>query len=257
MRRTIGYTGRKKLDRSDVDVKLEETENGKRVSLVLANHSAFDSMPTTCRVNLRLFEGQYSENITFGTLGEVRNGVEPVELENHEAFSAPSAQLRLVEAEGERCGLVRGSTNRWRLRMEGEDSGGEASSGILPLRRMNIAPQVWILDIQENSYPTLYIDASIHDPYSWAESNTVFASCVLPVVVRDVFNEIFDLYSDTGQQWVTDWIDWAEDLLKTNFDPNATDEDRKEWIEDLIKAFCRQHNFLGKLIYRLEGNRSK
>ena len=257
MRRSIRYTGRKELARSSVEVKLMESDTGKRVSLALANIGAFESLPASSRVKLRLFENHFSETVVFGTLGQVRDGVEPQELENHEAFSAPSVQLRVVGDEGEYRGLVLGSSSKWTLRVEGEEITGSASEGILWLQSRDISPRIWRLEIREDEQPIVYVDSRIRNPYVWARSDVYFASCVLPAVIREVFDEILGLQHSSEQRWISDWIEWAEATMKIKLDRTADRSEQKEWVDYLIDEFCRQHNLLDKLIHKLEGDITK
>lgn len=257
MRRSIGYTGRRKIAQSSVDVKLYESEVGKRVSLTIASPSAFESMSLSSKVKLRFFENHFTETLVFGTLGEVSDGVEPLEMENHDAFSAPSVQLRVVESEGNRRGIVLGSTRRWTLRMNGEDQTGNISEGILLLQRRNISPRIWKLDIREDEQPVVYIDSTIRNPYAWARSDAVFASCVFPAVIKEIFDYLYGLPDLPEQQWAIDWMDWAETLLPERFNHSADEEDYEDWINRLIDRFCGHHDLLGKLRYRLEEGDSK
>ncbi len=251
MRRRIKFNGRKQLAHSWVEVELYANGNGKNVSLTLANPSKFDTLPSSAQVRLRLFENHFLETVVFGALGEVRSGVEPRGLINHEAFSAPSAQLRIIETEGENRGLVLGSTSRWTLQEKGGEDSGKTNQGMLRLQVRDISPSIWKLETRVEEHPFLYVDAKVQDPVVWAQSD-IFTSCVLPAVVREIFDDIFRFYEDSEQQWVTDWMNWAEAVMGTKPSSFADDEEQKEWISDLVKEFCRRHDLLNKLIYRLE-----
>lgn len=259
MRRSIGYTKRRELAKSSVEVKLMESEAGKRISLSLASHSAFNRIPYSSRVKLRVFENHCSETVMFGTLEEVGDGVEPQELVNHEAFSAPSVQLRVVEADGEHRGLVLGSTRKWTLRTEGEDIAGNLNEGMLWLQSKDISNRIWKLEVRDDEQPIVYINSKIRNPYVWAKSDIGFASCVLPTVIREIFDEILLLleHSDQQKQWADDWISWAESLLNAKFDRTAEDVDQKEWVDNLIDEFCKEHDLLNQLVRKLEGDGNK
>lgn len=257
MRRNIGYTGRKTLDRSVVEVELHKTEAGKHVTLTLADPAAFDTLPSSSRVKLRLFENQFSETVLFGSLGKVANGVERVELKNHDAFTAPSAQLRVVEASGVRRGLVLGSTKRWTLRMEGDDKKGNICDGLLGLEVSDISPRAWKVDVRDDEHPIVYIDSKIKKPEALAQSDEVFLSCVLPAVIREIFDDIYNSDQDSNQQWIEDWVEWADSLSEIKFSSLESYEEYREWVQDLIEEFCRQHDLLKMLVQRLEGDSGK
>lgn len=256
MRRHIRLTGRKQLARSSVEVKLFDTDKGKRVSLTITKPQAFKTLSPSARVKLRLFENHFSETLVFGTLGEVAKGAKAVALQNRAAFSAPSAQLRVVAASGERPGLVLGSTRRWTLHMEGEDNGENTSEGILRLQAKNISPRTWKLDTREDEHPIVYIDSKIPNPYAWVQSDPMFATCVLPAIIRELFDDIFRVYDDPELEWVEDWINWARTLLRNKDIPWGEYEDQKKWINELLDEFCRQHDMLNKLVSGLRQDES-
>lgn len=255
MRRQIRFTGRKQLAHSSVEIKLLDTEKGKRVLLTLKNPDEFKTMSSSACLKLRLFENKISETLVFSSLGEVRRRHYAIaELRRPEAFSAPSAQLRVVATEDNRRGLVLGSTRKWTLRMEGDGAVESSIEGILQLQTLDIAPRVWRLQPRDEEHPIVYIDKQVPNPSAWVQTDPVFISCVLPAIIREVFDHIFTSYGDTEQEWVNDWISWAERLTQDNDIPWGNDEieKRNEWIENLLEAFCRQHDMLKNLVGKLD-----
>lgn len=257
MRRNIRLSGRKQIAKSWVEVTLPDTDIGKCVSLTIRNSRAFEALPSSAQVKLRLFENNFLETLSFGTLDDVKKGVEPLKLKRHDVFSAPSVQLRIVGTEGNRRGLVLGSTNSWRLRMDGGNKEEDVGEGILPVVSGDISPRVWKLQRGNDDAPWLYIDESIDDSANWAGNDVTFASCALPAVVKEIFDDIFRNRKESEQQWVADWMDWANNLTGAKCDHSATEEEHEEWIDKLLEVFCRQHNFLRMLEFKLEGDNKK
>lgn len=208
MRKRIRLTGRKQLARSVVEVKVVEIGGKKLVAMTIANKSAFAQMPDTARIRLRLFENKFSETLEFGTLGDMKTTAEI----RNTAFSAPACQLRIVASDGEHKGLLLGSTDTWTLRTGGGDEGGTASEGILYFQPHDIAPRAWKLDVREDDYPIVYIDRKIPDARTWVRNDPVFVSCVLPAIVREVFDDILDGNTPPEQRWAKDWLGWADTL---------------------------------------------
>ena len=242
MRKRIRLTGRKQLPLSAIEAKVSEIGEKKLVSLTLAKPQVFARMPPSARVKLRLIENKVSEVLEFGTLADLRA---VAEMKNR-AFAAPSCQLRVVASDEGHRGLLLGSTDTWTMRAKDDDQPGAASQGILMFQPMNIAPRSWKLEIREDDYPVVYIDSSIPESRTWVRNDPVFVSCVLPAIIREVFQDI--LIAQPEQKWAQDWIDWADTLMPGKAPPWGDGQQQKnEWIDVLLDSFCQRHGTLGML----------
>ncbi len=205
-------------------------------------------MPETARVKLRLFENKYSETLEFGTLGklkiiaEIKSG----------AFSAPSCQLRVVATDAGKTGLLLASTDNWNLRTGGDDGAGTASEGILNFLPSDIHPRVWKLELRDDDYPIVYVDKRIPDGRTWVRNDPIFVSCVLPVIVREIFDDILSTSAAPDQEWAKDWLGWADTLMPGKAPPwNDGLQQKREWINDLLDGFCQKHGMLDLLVGKL------
>lgn len=249
MRKRIRLTGRKQLARSAVETKVVEIGGRKLVSMTIADPRAFQKMPETARIRLRLFENKFSETLEFGTLGDMKTTAEI----SNGAFSAPSCQLRVVASDEGHKGLLLGSTDTWTLRTGGEDQGGTASEGILLFQPHEIAPRSWKLELREDDYPIVYIDKRIPDARTWVRNDPVFVSCVLPAIVREVFDDILIASTPPEQAWAKDWLGWAETLMPGKTPPWSDGRAQKQdWIADLLDSFCQRHGMLDLLVGKLK-----
>ena len=253
MRRRIRLTGRRQIPHSCVEVKVFEVNPGKRVvSLSILRPERFQSFPDSAMVKLRMSENKFYETINFGTLDALRSATSTEYLQSN-AFSAPSCQLRIVATDGDNKGLLLGSTKTWTLQDDEEGTTG-SRKGILMFKPQNIAPHTWKLDFRPDDHPIVYIDSSITNSGAWARSDPVFISCVLPAIIREVFEDIFlDFDNHSDLEWVQDWLCWADSLMPGKTPPSPDDsEQKKKWIEDLLTSFCRKHNTLDKLLIHVE-----
>ena len=245
MRKRIRLTGRKQLPRSSVEVKVFETERGKLVSLTIPKGNHFARFPASARVKLRLLENKFIETLEFGTLGDLN----PTAEIEHGGFSAPSCQLRIVATEQSNKGLLLGSTDTWTLRTGGEDRDGTGSESILLFQPHDIAPRVWKLEVRDDDYPIVYIDKKILDGRTWVRNDPVFGSCVLPAIIRELFDEILNDEFTQEQAWAKDWLSWADTLMPGKAPPKSgVREDKQMWISDLIDSFCNRHGMLQMLV---------
>ena len=248
MRKRIRLTGRKQLARSAVEAKVVEVGGKKLVSMAIANPKAFKMMPDTARIKLRLFENKFSETLEFGTLGAMKHTAEI----KSGAFSAPSCQLRVVAANIEQKGLLLGSTDTWTMRTGGDDQDGTASEGILLFQPHEIAPRSWKLDVREDDYPIVYIDKKIPDSRTWVRNDPIFVSCVLPAIIREVFDDILFAPAPPEQAWAKDWLGWADTLMPGRAVPWTDGRQQKQaWVNDLLDSFCQRHGVLELLVGKL------
>lgn len=242
MRKRIRLTGRKQLPRSAVEACMVELGGRKLVSMTIANPKVFKKMPPDARIRLRLIENKVSEVLEFGTLADVKT---TAELAN-QGYSAPSCQLRIVATDNDHKGLLLGSTDSWTMRPV-DDEGGTANEGILMFQPLDIAPQTWKLEIRDYDYPVVYIDKSLPDSRTWVRNDPVFISCVLPAIIREVFDDIL-AGGPPNQSWAKDWIGWADTLMPGKIVPWADGrKSRQDWTEDLLESFCQRHSTLGLL----------
>lgn len=244
MRKRIRLTGRKQLPRSSVEAKVVEIGPKKLVSMTIANPQAFRKLPNTARVKLRLFENKFSETLEFGTLGSMQT---TAELTNR-AFSAPSCQLRVVATEGDQKGLLLGSTDTWTMRANDDENGSTANEGILMFQPHEIAPRSWKLEIRDDDYPIVYIDKKIPDSRTWVRNDPIFISCVLPAIIREVFDDILVATAPPDQSWAKDWLGWADSLMPGKAPPWTDGRQQKQdWVSDLLDGFCLRHGTLEML----------
>ena len=253
MRRRIRFTGRRQIPHSSVEVRVFEVGYGRKVvSLSILHPERFRSFPGDAKLKLRMFENKFVETIEFGTLDAQGLTTPTADLENT-AFSAPSCQLRVVVSDGDEKGLLLGSTKTWTLRDNDERAEG-SRKGILMFMPQDIAPHTWKLDLRDDDHPIVYIDKNITSPDIWVRSDPVFVSCVLPAIIREVFEDIFLDFDDHSElEWVKDWLRWANDLMPGRALPSPDDSrQKKAWIEDLLASFCRRHSALDRLLEHMK-----
>lgn len=249
MRRRIRLTGRRQLPRSSVDVQVNAVGGKKVVSMTIADPRQFAMMPDTARIKLRLFENKLSETLEFGTLGNVKTTADI----SNGAFSAPTCQLRVVATDAQHKGLLLGSTDTWNLKAGGDDEGSKASESILLFLPQDISPRTWKLDVREDDYPVVYIDKKIPDPRTWARNDPVFVSCVLPAIIREVFDDLLLANTPPVQAWAKDWLLWADTLMPGKAPPwNDGRPQKQAWLADLVDSFCQRHGMLDLLVGMLE-----
>jgi hypothetical protein len=250
MRRRIRLTGRRQLDRTSASVRVADAAGRRLVTCTISDPREFSGFPSDSRLVVKLVENKLVELVQFGTLESPRV---TAELRNP-LFVAPSCQLRVVASDGQRRGLLLGSTDTWTLR--GNTYGG-AEKGILLFLPAPIAPRVWKLDIRENDYPIVYLDERIPNASIWAKTDPTFTGAVLPAVIEQIFSDILEKDDEPDMPWMRDWLQWADLLVPGQKPPyGQSAQDTENWIDGLIETFCRRHHVADRLIRALVGEES-
>lgn len=252
MRTTIRLTGRKELPRSATNIRLLEAHEKKYIALSIVQPEYFSGFPPDSMVKVRLVENKSSETLKFGRLDSL-DVPRTAELE-HPSFSAPSCQLRVVAGQSSRKGILLASTKRWTLRDDSDPDDRVQARGILMFQSSKVHPRVWRLEIREDEFPVVYVDSSIPNVRTWVRNDPVFIGCVLPSIIREVFEDILAQPDPSSHEWMEDWLSWAESLMPGVElpDPEARDT-RLEWIDHLLDCFCTKHDVRAGLLSHLEG----
>lgn len=250
MRKTIRLTGRRQLARSSAAIAMREVGGKKVLTFTIAEKNAFKGFPQSARVMVKLVESKQMELVEFGTLGALKSAVD---LRNQD-YVDPSCQLRVASADGERLGVLLGSTKSWRLSSDQPDQMGGVR-GLLNFLPAKIAPRTWKLDIDENAHPIIQIDSRIPDPRSWAKSDPVFVGTIMPAIIQEVFDDILCQDDPQDTEWMNDWLKWAEGIMPGSPPPGNgnTKKERREWIDGLTDSFCRRHKLSDRIIDQLAG----
>jgi hypothetical protein len=238
-------TGRRQLSKSAVRVTLSELSGDPLVVVSVAHPEAFKPFPHDAKVSLRLVENKGVEIVDLGTVGKLHASRK---LQSRE-LTAPSCQLRIADPGHKAKGLLLASTDTWTLRGD-DDKNNQKSRGILQFLAADTAPQPWKLQINENDYPLVLVDKRIPNAGLWARNDPVFVGTALPIIVRQIFDEILrGEYSD-DTPWVVSWLQWA-DVILSGVRPSIPEEDRVarlDYLDRLVDSFCSKHDLATKLL---------
>lgn len=245
MRRTIRLTGRKQLPRSCASVSMREVADKKVLTFTIADMHSFKGFPQSARIMVKLVENKQVELVDFGTLGHLKTAID---LKN-QTYDDPTCQLRVANADGDRLGILLGSTRSWRLNSDHPEQQGGVR-GLLNFLPAKIAPRTWKLNIEENAHPVIQIDDRIPNPKSWAKSDPIFVGTIMPAIMHQVFTDILDYENPEETDWMNDWLKWADALTPGNPPPAYPSEnrERREWIDGMIDSFSQRHKLSDRII---------
>jgi hypothetical protein len=238
MIRRFNYTGREKIKREDVAIRLFGTE---LVRTFDAGFSLRDyELPQEAKVYVEAYEKAAFMRFDFGTVGSIS--------------PPPEAERKLLEFEGSdairfRVKVVDTQQHVSQLLAEAdgilpfvvEESEMDRRS-LLPVKSADLGQEVWAIDFPESTQglPILLINNQVKDRTALVRS-PLFMSLVLPVVLREVLTRIllYEDHRDVGDDdWKSQWLSFSQRLLPTAGEPPEDKEGAIEWIEGVVKEFC-------------------
>lgn len=241
MIRRLNYTGRKKISRSDVTVRLLPAGGG-----LFAFEATWDlsgyGFPDSASVFIEAYNTASYMRFPFGTVAE-RQEPKDARLLDITPRPLPKFRLKVVDHSG-RLGQLLGVADKLiPLRPQEELSHRQS---LLPVHFCDLGDRVWGLDLSD--WPLLELNNRIDSIAEAARSGDSFLALVYPEVVRRI---LFDIVIEQDQtdpgfddsEWTSLWLRYVCSLPGTNEPPSGASEDarlrREEWIEEAVQAFCR------------------
>ena len=249
MIRRFNYTGRKKIARDDVSIMLvgDGPVKGLEASLSALSDAKY-GLPKDARLFVEAYERTAYMRFDFGTAGSITPppsearlltefvGSNGVRFRVKVVDCAHDAQL-LAEADGI-LPLTPEETEQNKL-------------PLLPIRSDDLGHEVWQIEFPEGvqDRPILLININAGDHTTIARS-PAFMSLAWPALLRDILTRILVIDDhaelDDNDDWHCLWLQYARRLLPTHEVPPEEKEQRTQWIDDVVAAFCNRFSLLAK-----------
>lgn len=252
MKRTYNYTGRVRIDRKHVSVKLSEVlQEGPslEVRTELSGYSfQFDS--------IALLEAQSDTSWQRCELNDVlatNPVVQQVVLSEFVDTDGVRFKIKVVDTSTD--ARILGVAEDIRL-IDPADVVGDPE-GLLLVRWADIGQRIWKLDFEPNGKPELLLSKRLRGQERQLATDPMFRACVLPEVLRQVLEKVTTEDEDADEiedSWVGEWIGWMNSVqaLSKHIDPllNNDEEKRLSTIDEAVSDFAdlRENSFVDKLI---------
>ncbi|NJN05089.1 MAG: hypothetical protein HC814_00010 [Rhodobacteraceae bacterium] len=239
MMRRLNYTGRRRIPRALVSVRLVPSQNGVWSFNAEFELAEFD-FPAEARVYVEAYNATSYMRFEFGTVG-VRSV--PADLRLTEITPSPLPKFRLKVVDG-RLGLLLAVADKLvPLRPEEDET---HKQSLLPVDFRDLGDRIWRLDLTD--WPVLELNRRIADLGEVARSADSFLALVYPEVVRRILHEALVAQDQTDpdfddSDWTSLWLRYACSLPGIEPPPEGVGEDadarKEQWIEQTVQAFCR------------------
>lgn len=248
MKRRINSTGRVKILRNCFDISMLEAEIGQplkaKASLDLSDYKFSD----TASVIVEAYHRSSGQRFDCGTVAQP--AVPPV-LVMDEVDHGGTVLFRIKVIDNKQTpGLLLGSAER----IQPKSSDGEAGRrSIFPVEYRYLDHEVWKVEIIPDNRPRLILNKALPEIKHKLKNNPLIQGFLLPAAFRVVLEELVrdaDGDADESESWKEEWKDYCKSELGVADNPpdmGGNDEDKADWIERVVKGFCRKFNLVDNI----------
>lgn len=246
MIRRLNFTGRRKLSRADVTIRLAAGADGRPVvhaSFDLASHG----LPPASRLFVEAYRQTSWQRFDFGTVA-VPGPREAAVLRAFATAQGVKFRVRVVEAEPTgRAPRILAHADDLRPASPAKGRGGLS---LLPVDWGELTTHTWKLEVDEESGPLLLVSRTLVPDRESFVGSREFVSLVLPSLLATVLSRALlragEVEGDEAEGWAADWLRLARSLPGVGAPPergrgSALGDDEEDWVEAAVDAFARNH----------------
>lgn len=125
--------------------------------------------------------------------------------------------------------------------------------GILPVERADLGDEIWQLEFRSEDV-FLLVNQRVPGLADHVRFDAAIYTLIYPVIIREVLNRALDEVVDDDQEdsdhWPALWLQFGRSLHPEHAIPPEpdNDEEREEWIDQIVSAFCREHTLREKFM---------
>ena len=255
MYRRFNFTGRQKLLREHIRLLLSEETRYHSFLLELDLHHYL--LPPDALIFVEASKRTLFKRFHWGTVSSMI----PPEDTSLEGFGEPEAiTFRIkITGSGANSGKILAVANGLKLLDHRETRA--PRQPLLPVRSEDLGGPLWRVDFGE-SITSLFVESRFNKDDLVA--NPMFAATVFPSALREILQRIYvegyegDWRDATAEDWQALWLRFASVELGCGDPPlqhrdHYDREEYLEWAETVIKAFCKRHDLLSKVIQSQKG----
>lgn len=238
MIRRYNYTGRKKLNRADVQVFIDDDPLRFQVALKLDEYE----LPNDAKVFVEAYRQTSWMRFDFGTIATT-----------HAPGDCRLAEFETREGVLFRVKVTAAAAPEGKLLAEADqippihqaEAAEEVPEPLLPIKPEDLGEEVFRVDY-EGERPILKVNKRFGDWRALVRS-PAFVCFALPQVLREILTRVLwvEQYYDTEEEtdWQARWLRFASLIPGSSEPPESKDEKDRfdDWINDAVSAFARMH----------------
>jgi hypothetical protein len=246
MIKRLNFTGRKRIPRNKIEIIVHDSQPRTfDAKIDLDELSSFPDaavyLEATCAGS------SIVKRFDFGKVNHIQppENRQLTDLEGQNVFFT----LKVVDR-SEKFGRILGLTERIHPQKTGPQTI-PGRRGILPIEPSDLGQQLWRLEFREN-YVVLLVNRSVPGLADRIRSDPLLYSSVYPSIIRHVLNVTLSENVDVDEEedrWPVLWLRFGMQLHPDQAEPpqpDAPSQDREDWIEQIVEAFCENHKLMDK-----------
>ncbi|WP_437202011.1 hypothetical protein [Planctomicrobium sp. SH664] len=156
--------------------------------------------------------------------------------------------LKVIDR-SERFGRILGLAENIRALKAGPNTA-TGRRGILPVEKTDLGDELWKLDFRSEDV-FLLVNQKIPGLSERVRFDAAIYALIYPAIIRQVLQRALDEQTDDNEdsdRWSVLWLKFGRQLHPEGLKPPVSEDDdeRDEWISDVITAFCREHSLREK-----------
>ncbi len=245
VRRRINSTGRKRISREQVDIRLLESETGQPLRVKASVDLEKQNFPGNAAVSIEAYHRSSGMRFDCGTVEDLK--IPPVlVLDEVDRSGAVLFRVKVVDVEIH-PGRVLGSAER--LSPTGDDEI-DGRKSFFPVVFTDLGPEVWKVAIEPGGRPSLLLNREVPGISQKLQNDPLFQGLILPMALRIVVEALVADPDEDDEEadWKTDWREFCRNSLGMTDDPdNLPDDQKAEWTDRAVKAFCNVYDFMDSI----------
>jgi hypothetical protein len=243
-KRRINSTGRKKISQDKVDLRILPSVSGQPMKARLGIDLDALDLPGSAAVSVEAYYRSTAMRFDCGTIAATKIP-ETLILNELDQAGGVLFRIKIVDRETHQ-GKILASADRLRPAVEGEHEGRRS---IFPVEYRDLGQEIWQVDIEDDTGPTLLLNGKIPALMHRIHENPLIAGAILPVAFRIVLLHIVRNPSEDdedGSGWKMDWKRFCGEGLGVEDDPEDLEDDeaREIWVDEAVRRYCAAKAFV-------------
>lgn len=242
--RRINSTGRRKINKNHIDIVMLTPAANEPLAATATITTDEWKFPGDARIVLEAYHRNSGMRFDCGTVAKPSV---PDVLKLDELDPSSNVLFRLKVIDGENgSGKMLGAAERIR---PGESDNAEGRRSLFPIVCRYMEDELVKVDISDAG-ATLILNSRVPGFTVRILEDPMLAGTLLPQAFREVITHVVNQLVSEGDDegaWEADWIEFCMNELGMDDPTEMTDEEeRTEWIDNVVAGFCRKNDFLAK-----------
>jgi hypothetical protein len=250
IQRRFNSTGRRRIPRSHIEIKLQEPLDSGSFPVASAKIDlAGLNLTESSTVEIEAYFRSSSMRFPCGTVGSIAI---PPAMELSEIDRGGAVRFRLLIIDADQSGRIVAAADGLRPAHERDSPDRQP---LLPLRETDLGDQLWKVDVDYRTGPTLLINGSIPGLVSRLREQPLLQGLVFPHALRMILAELGRGHEEEEDDiWRKDWRTFLQ-ALDVPIEPDDPDdqESLEDWIERAVDVFSAQKDFAHRV--KLDGSK--